>query len=344
MKKYSLCPLAVLTVSFLLLVAVQAGKAHAAQTVVLKASNFMPAQHPQHKAFEDWGKEVEKRTKGAVKVNFFPGGTLTPAQQIYDGVIAGISDVGLSVFGYTPGRFPVMEAADAPLGYQKAAGATRALVEFYKMFNPKELSQVHVCYLFTGAPSMIHSKTPIRSLEDLKGKKIRSTGNSQKFIKALGAVPVAMPQTDVYDALSKGLVEGTLVATESMYNFKQYEVCKYTTLHSKTYWASNFYVVMNLNTWNAFPADIKKVLGDLNEEWAVKQGRAWDEDDASITPKLEKLGHKWERLTDAEQARWVTAAQPFYQEYIQYANGKGLDGAKIVQEVKRLFEKYGNQE
>jgi TRAP-type C4-dicarboxylate transport system substrate-binding protein len=144
MEMKNLRLLAVFILSLLLLVAAEAGKAHAAKTVVLKASNFMPAQHPQHKMFEEWGKEVEKRTKGAVKVNFFPGGTLTPPQQIYDGVIAGISDVGLSVFAYTPGRFPVMEGFDAPTGYQKAAGATRALMEFYKMFNPKELSHVHV--------------------------------------------------------------------------------------------------------------------------------------------------------------------------------------------------------
>jgi hypothetical protein len=39
----------------------------------------------------------------------------------------------------------------------------------------------------------------------------------------------------------------------------------------------------------------------------------------------------------------VTAAQPFYQEYIQYANGKGVDGAKIVSEMKKLMEKYGNE-
>lgn len=343
MKKHSLRPLAVLMLSFLLLVAVQAGKAHAAKTVVLKASSFMPAQQPQEKLFEEWGKEVEKRTQGAVKVNFFPGGTLTPPQQIYDGVIAGISDLGFSVFGYTPGRFPVMEGFDAPSGYQKAAGATRAFLEFYKMFNPKELSQVHVCMIFTGAPSIIHTRTPVQSLADLKGKKIRSTGNSQRFIKALGAVPVAMPQTDVYDALAKGVVDGTLVAQEALYNFKQHEVLKYTTLHSKTYWASNFYVVMNLDTWNAFPADIKKTLTDLNEEWSVRQGRGWDEDDASITPKLEKLGHKWIKLTDAEQAKWVTAAQPFYDQYIEYAKGKGVDGAKIVREMKRLIEKYGNE-
>lgn len=316
-----------------------AGESHA-NSKTLKASCFLPAQHPSNLMLEQWGKEVEKRTSGKIKVNVFPGGTLTPPQQIFDGVAAGISDVGLSVFAYTPGRFPVMEGMDAPTGYQTAAGGTKALMEFYKVLKPTELSQVHVCYLFAGGPSMIHSKIPIRSLEDMQGKKIRATGSSQRFIKGLGAVPVAMPQTDVYDALAKGLVEGTLVAQEAIYNFKQYEVLKYTIRNTKTYWQSNFFVVMNLKTWNSFPEDVKKTLDELNEEWAVKTGKAWDEDDLSTIPKLEKLGHKFVDLSDKEQERWAEAAQSYFKGYIEYANGKGLDGSKIVQEVKRLIQKY----
>jgi TRAP-type C4-dicarboxylate transport system substrate-binding protein len=278
-----------------------------------------------------------------VKVNVFPGGTLTPPQQIFDGVVSGISEVGQSVFAYNPARFPVMEGMDAPTGYQTSAGGTKALMEFYKLFKPKELSQVHVCYLFAGGPSMIHSKTPIRNLEDMKGKKIRATGTSQRFVKALGAVPVAIPAPDVYDALGKGLVEGNLIAVEAMYNFKQYEVIKYTTRNKKTYWQSSFYVAMNLNTWNSFPEDIKKTLTDLNEEWALRTGKAWDADDQSTISKLEKLGHQFIDLPDAEQARWVNAAQTFYQEYIEYAKSKGLDGEGIAKEAKRLIEKYGNE-
>ena len=311
-----------------------------AATFNLKYSNFFPPQHVMSKMVEEWGKEVEKRTKGTVKVNVFSGGTLTPPQQVFDGVVSGISDVGVSVFGYTPGRFPVMEGFDLPLGYHHAIQGTKIINDFYKKLKPKELSGVNVCYLFTGGPSIIHTKSPIQNLEDLKGKKIRSTGNSQGLIKALGGVPVALPQGEVYDALSKGLIEGNLVAMEALYTFKQYEVLKYTTMHLKTGWATGFYVVMNLKTWNSFPEDIKKTITDLNEEWALKTGKAWGDADTSAQVELEKLGHKFITLSDAEQAKWVNAAQAVFQQYIEYANKKGADGGKIIEEVKRLTDTY----
>jgi len=310
------------------------------KTFTLKVSNFMPPQHIMSKMLEEWGKEIEKRTSGVVKINVFSGGTLTPPQQIFDGVIAGISDAGLSVFAYTPGRFPVMEGFEWPSGYTKALQGSKAVNDFFKTFKPKELTDVHVCYLFVGGPSMIHTKSPVQSLGDLKGKRIRATGNSQRLIKALGAVPVALTQGDVYDALGKGLIEGNLVAVEALYTFKQYEVCKYTTLHTRTYWPTAFYVVMNLKTWNSFPEDTKTIITALNEEWAVKTGKTWDDDDSRAIKQLEKVGHKFISLSNDEQTRWADAAQIVKQQYVEYANSKGLEGAKIVESAKRLVDKY----
>ncbi len=57
----------------------------------------------------------------------FPGATLTPANQCYDGVVKGISDIGMSVLSYTAGRFPLMEVIDMPLGYKTGYQATRLM-------------------------------------------------------------------------------------------------------------------------------------------------------------------------------------------------------------------------
>ncbi len=78
-----------------------------ANTVTLSYSIFFPATHAHTVLATEWAAEVEKRTNGAVKINMFPGGTLTPPDQCYDGVIKGISDIGMSVNSYTMGRFPL---------------------------------------------------------------------------------------------------------------------------------------------------------------------------------------------------------------------------------------------
>src|SRR6056297_1279307 len=82
------------------------------KAIELSYSIFFPPTHIQTKTAEAWAEEVEKRTDGAVKITLYPGGALTKAPQCYDGVVNGISDIGMSCFAYTPGKFPLLEGLD----------------------------------------------------------------------------------------------------------------------------------------------------------------------------------------------------------------------------------------
>ena len=95
------------------------------KSVELTYSIFFPATHGHTLLATEWAKEVEKRTNGAVKISMYPGATLTPADQCYDGVVTGISDIGMSVLSYAKGRFPLTEVIDLPLGYKSGLQATR---------------------------------------------------------------------------------------------------------------------------------------------------------------------------------------------------------------------------
>ncbi len=231
-----------------------------AKTVKLSYSVFFPGIHPQGKAAQDWIDEIEKRTDGQLKINFYPGGTLTKGPHIYDGVVKGISDIGMSVFAYTRGRFPLMEAVDLPLGYPDGKVATQVVNDFYHHFQPKELDDVKVLYLHAHGPGLLHTKQPVRTLEDLKGMKIRATGLSSKIVDALGGVPVAMPQPQTYEALSKGVVEGTLSPIEVLKAWKHGELIKATTENFSMAYTTGFFVVMNKQKWEALPADVQKVF------------------------------------------------------------------------------------
>jgi len=148
-----------------------------AQTT-LTYSIFFPATHAQAQAGESWAKEIEKRTGGKVKINIFAGGSLTPAPQVYDGVVKGISDIGMSCFAYTPGRFPLIEALDLPMGYPTGMVATKVANDFAKKMNPPELNDVKLLYIHAHGPGLLHTQKPVTKLADLQGMKIRSTGLS----------------------------------------------------------------------------------------------------------------------------------------------------------------------
>jgi TRAP-type C4-dicarboxylate transport system substrate-binding protein len=144
-----------------------------AATTNLTYSVFFPPTHGQSKAAADWAKEIEKRTDGRVKINVFSGGTLTPADQTYDGVVKGISDLGMSCFAYTRGRFPIMEVLDLPMGYPNGRTATRVANDFFTKFKPKELDGVKVLYIHAHGPGLLHTLKPVQSLRCRRGEPMR---------------------------------------------------------------------------------------------------------------------------------------------------------------------------
>jgi TRAP-type C4-dicarboxylate transport system substrate-binding protein len=300
------------------------------KVIELKYSIFFPAPAPQTLVATEWAKEIEKRTDGKVKITMFPGGTLTPAPQCYDGVVKGISDIGMSVLAYTRGKFPLSEVLDLPLGAKTGLVATRLANEFYKKFKPREFDEVKVMYLHGHGPGILHTKKPVERLEDLKGMKIRCTGLAAKIVSALGGTPVAMPMGETYDALSRGVVEGSMAPQEALKTWKWGEVVKYTTENWGSSYSTAFFVVMNKEKWNSLPPEIQKIIEKVNEEWIDKQGKNWDEIDKGGREFTEKLGNKIIPLSRQEDERWAKAVHSLLDDYVKNMKAKGLPGEEAL--------------
>jgi len=311
----------------------------ATKTIQLSYANFFPPTHVQAKLGIDWGNEIEKRTMGKVKFTHFPGGALLKGPEIYDGVTKGIADVGMSVFAYTQGRFPSIEAIDLPMGYPSGVVATQVINDFYGKFKFKDFDQVKILYLFAHGPGLLHSKKPVEKMEDLRGLKIRSTGTSALVSKALGAVPVSLPQGGVYEALQKGVAEATWSPVEVLKGWKQAEVIKYTIDCYSIGYTQGFFVAMNWDKWNSLPKDVRETIEKISMEWTRKTGEAWDASDAEGRQFSESLGNKTIKLSDQESARWAEAVQPVMEDYIKAAEEKGLPGRDYVNFIREQVKK-----
>jgi TRAP-type C4-dicarboxylate transport system substrate-binding protein len=311
-----------------------------AKPIELTYSIFFPAPAPQTQVATDWAKEIEKRTNNRVKITIFPGGTLSAADKCYDGVVKGISDIGMSVFAYTRGRFPLTEVADLPLGIKSGLVATKMINAYYKKFNPKELKDVKVMYLHGHGPGFLHTKTAVEKLEDLKGMKIRCTGLAAKIVEKLGAVPVAMPMPDTYDSLKRGVVDGSMAPQESLKTWKWGEVVKFTTESWGSAYSTGFFVVMNKGKWNSLPKDVKKIIEQVNKEWIERQGKNWDDIDKAGREATLAAGNKIITLSKEENMRWAEAVKPILDGYVKNMKEKGLLGDKALKfyrdELKKL--------
>lgn len=305
--------------------------------ITLSYSIFFPPAHGQCKAGEEWARKIEDRTDGRVKINIYPGGTLVKAEETYNGVVKGISDIGMSCFAYTRGRFPIMEAADLPLGYPDGKVATRAANRFYRKMKPKELDDVKVLYIHAHGPGLLHTVRPVKTLDDLKGLKIRSTGLSSKIVTALGGIPVAMPQPETYEAVQKGVVDGTFGPMETLKGWKHAEVIRSTTDSRDIGYTTAMFVVMNKKKWDMLPDDVKKVFTDVSEEWVDVHGKAWDDLDDEGRGFTKQRGNGILELDAAEKERWSKAVEPIINDYIREIKAKGLPGDATVSEMKKII-------
>jgi TRAP-type transport system periplasmic protein len=316
--------------------------APSAQAIDLTYANFPPATTFPCIQMDRWVKEVEQRTKGQVKVKTFPGGTLLEAKNMFDGVVAGGADIGCLATAYQPGRFKELEVMDLPIGFPNATVASAVMWDLYEKYNPESLKKVKVLTLFTCAPAQILGNKPIKDLKDLEDAKLRAAGTGVEWMKLLGASPVGMPQSDVPEALQKGVVQGNVTSMDVLKDMKYAEYCPFVTVCDL--WVVPFAVVMNKAKWDSLPADVKKVFDELRKEQGIWTGKYVD-GHAKEAMEWSKKEYKVEfiELAPDEKAKWAAKAAPLVDDYVKKMDAAKLPGKQIVEDAKKLTEKYATE-
>ncbi|MFC1885745.1 TRAP transporter substrate-binding protein [Thermodesulfobacteriota bacterium] len=330
-KKYFLILLSLaVVITMVLLIPSFSPSAYSAKVIRLKVAMYFPPPTFQSKVLEEFCRELEKRTGEGVKVDYYTGGSLLKAPAMFEGVVSGIADIGYSHVYYTAGRMPVTEAAGLPLGYPSAWVASQALNDFYQEFKPKEFDAVKVLWLNTSPNSAIATaKKPIRMLEDLKGLTIRAPGLAGEVIKALGGTPAPTPMMEVYDALSKGVIDGEASNFETLIAFKFAEVVKYTT----SVWQINnpfpFYLVMNKNSYKKLPPDIRVIFDTLVGEYKERYILTWNAIDFIGKAFGLSKGVEFIELPPSEIPKWQAAVEPVIDDYVKRMVGRGYSEAEV---------------
>lgn len=313
------------------------GKKSDSDVIELKYSVFFPPSHVQCQAAESWAQEIAKRTEGKVKVTVYPAGTLSKAEQCYDSVVSGGSDIGMSCFAYTRGRFPLLEGLDLPLGYPNGMAATRIATQVTQEFNPKELQDVKLLYVHAHGPGILASRKPVSSIKDMSGMKIRATGLSAKIVQRLGGTPVAMSQPETYESLQKGVVDATFCPVETLKGWKQGEVINAVTDTSVIGYTTSMFVVMNKAKWDKLTPEHQQIFTEVSAEWVDRHGQAWDQADQDGQAFITELNKQTIELSAEEKQLWIDAVKPILDEYVASTAEKGLPGAKFLEKLQTMI-------
>jgi len=297
-------------------------------------SVFFSPTHVQAKLAEAWAKEIGERSGGQIRITVFSGGMLTKAEQCYQGVVDGVSDIGMSGFAYARGRFPLLELLDLPVGYPDGMSATRIANEIFFRWQPEETADTKIMYLHAHGPGILASKKPVNTLADMQGMKIRATGFSSKIVESLGASPISMPQGDTYEALQKGVVDATFCPIEALKGWKQGEVTKCVTDSACIGYTTAFYVTFNKQKWESLPEDLQKMILQVNKEWMAKHGQAWNDADAQGTEFARGLGHTFIQLSAEEQGVWREKVEPLLVDTAAKVDQRGLPGSDVLKAIQ----------
>ncbi|WP_372603610.1 TRAP transporter substrate-binding protein [Actibacterium sp.] len=322
-----------------------APQAQAAE-VTLRMHQFLPAQANVPKNVLDvWANKIEAESGGRIEIQRFPSMQLGgKPPELIDQVVDGVADIVWTVAGYTPGRFPSGEVFELPFMMTNAEAVSRSyweLAESRGLFDT-EYSDFHVLGLWVHGPGLIHSKKPITSVSDLNGVKLRApTRVTNMLFSSLGATPVGMPVPAVPEALSKGVIDATIIPWEVTGALKVAElVGNHTTFGDNTLYTTDFIFAMNKDKYNSLPDDLKAIIdSNSGADFSAFAGKQMQIDDEPSHQIAIDRGNTIIVLNDEQVAEWKAAAQPTIDTWVAEMDAAGKDGTGLVAEAKALIEK-----
>lgn len=301
-----------------------------ADVIKLKAANYLPVTHKMSILTAKFCDEIKKRTDGRVQIAYYPGGTLLSPVKMFNGIVTGITDMGVSHISYTRGRFPVTEVFAQPLGFPSGYVASKVSQDFYSKFKPAEWDSVQVLYINTSGPLIVQTiSKPVKTLGDMKGLKLRATGETADVVKSLGALPIPLEMPDVYESLRRAVIDGIMVDLSTLKYWKFADVVRNVTASWRLGTGYTFYFVINKAKWNSLPPDIQKIFMEVAAETQDAQARLWNEMDIEGLDAFKKENGQLISLSEAEADKWIKAVEPMIAGYKKDMTAKGFKAADV---------------
>lgn len=307
--------------------------------VVLTVSSWVPPTNHLTQVLRDWCGQLESRTSGAARCNILPRAVSSPPGT-FDAVANGAADVSFTVQGYTPGRFVLSQMAELPFLGNTSEGVSLAFQQIHSKYAPfrDEYKGVHVLSVFTHGPGVVYNtKRRIARPEDLAGLKFRIGGGLVTEVAAAMGMNVTLkPATESYELLSTGIMDGTLMAAESVAAFKLDKLVRHATFFEGGFYNTAFVFLMNRSKYESLPPEVRKVVDELSGAHAARMfGRAWDAADRTGKAVMQAAGVEITRADAAFTAAVKGRVGAVEEKWIANARARGLaDPQKVLKEFR----------
>jgi len=316
----------------------------AAQEVTLKLHQFLPpvATVPKH-ILKPWAEGITEASDGRIVIEHYDGMSLggRPGdliQQAQDGAV----DMVMTLTGYTPGRFPRSEVFELPFIMTDPIATSLAFQQMVdEDFSQNEYSDLKILGAWVHGPGLVHSENGVETLEDMAGLKMRGpTRIINNLLTELGAEPVGMPVPAVPEALSKGVIDGTVIPWEVTPSIKLAELITNHTEFSgdEALYTATIVLAMNKAKYDSLPEDLRAIIDEHSGAVLAKMAAdvmfEYDKPGRDIAVAA---GNTIVTLPEDEVARWKEASQPVIDAWVEEMNGKDIDGQALIDRARELI-------
>ncbi|MEK3934677.1 TRAP transporter substrate-binding protein [Sporosarcina sp. FSL W7-1349] len=314
--------------------------AGSASTIALDLSHVWPPSHGQETVtVKELIADVEEATNGQVKITSYPGASLAASDGQFDAAATGAIDIGFSVNSYNPNQFPLTSVMELPFMSDQGEKGAKVLWQLYEEFPEfeEEYTGTVPLWLFTSDPGQIFTVgKPVKSLEDLKGMRIRSpSAETNEWLTAIGATPVSMPMNETYEALERGVVDGTIAPWEALLGHSLIDVINYATVGN--FYSTTFYATMNENTWDSLGEENQTAIRELTgEKLSMKAAALHDQSGRDAVEQAKEKGVEIYELSEEELDEWKVLINPTIEKWIEKVEGRGLPGQAIYDRAVEL--------
>lgn len=330
-------PVRIIPAALVLAAAALSGITTAPQAQEIRLSTFVPPVHVIYREIlTPWAADVAKATNGEVKVTLYPSmqlGGKPPElfRQAKDGVV----DAVFTLPGYTSPAFPRTQMIELPGLKPDGVAATHMMWDLLDPYLLPEYEGTYVIALWGAEDAGLMTRAkPIRSLDDLKGMRMRAPSAAQaKQLEVMGAVPIAMPITEVYQSLERGVVDGAMLPFSTIVDFRLGEVAKTYTIPGPLFGRSSFLVAMNRKKYDGLSPASRAAIDRLSG-----RGLSIKATEVYLTRSaqgLESVRGKGEviPLSAAEQQRIGAVLRPIITDWIKDSEAKGIPARDMLRKA-----------
>ncbi|PTX03034.1 C4-dicarboxylate TRAP transporter substrate-binding protein [Pararhodobacter aggregans] len=315
-------------------------------TYHLRFAEIGPPRGARAEAMQQWADDINTRSNGQVEIEFFWGGALASPSAMVEAVGSGLADIGVVVAEYSA-HLPRLLYANIAYIENDPWVAMRATFDTLTQADPvhEQATENGIQFLMNFAPGPIQilSREPVLSVEDFQGLRYRSTGAWLTWGQNMGAIPVALPLHESYQAIERGIVDAMAGFLSPMMAYKLYEVVPHVTMANAGQ-TSSYGITINKELFDSMPEELRAIILEASIELMDHYGQALIEETdairAQLTEGVDGFRVQFHDLPEEELARWRERAAFQIPEYIEETNGGGADGQAIWDIYAANLDRY----